>query len=107
MRNNISFNKDNDNLDIGNFIKQKIYPLLSTLNVPFTSYTMSVLLYEIIKLSHQFPKSCLMNIKNPQGSLSKVNNAQFLLHVKSNSVLSFDLYGVLRIVSAPRRLNYS
>ena len=32
---------------------------------------------------------------------------QFLLHVKSNSVLSFDLYGVLRVVSAPRRLNYS
>ena len=32
---------------------------------------------------------------------------QFLLHAKSNSVLSFDLYGVLRVVSAPRRLNYS
>ena len=32
---------------------------------------------------------------------------QFLLHVKSNSVLSFDLYGVIRVVSAPMRLNYS
>ena len=48
MRNNISFNKDNDKLGIDDNAKQKNYPLLSTLNVPFTSYTMSILLYEII-----------------------------------------------------------
>ena len=74
MRNNISFNKDNDNLDINDNKKQKNYPLLSTLNVPFTSYTISVLLYEIIKLSQQLPKFCLMDIKHPQGSMSKVIN---------------------------------
>ena len=74
MRNNISFNKDNDNLDIDDNTKQKNSPLLSTLNVPFTSHAMSVLLYEIVKLSQQFPKSCLMDIKHLQGSLSKVIN---------------------------------
>ena len=74
MRNNISFNKDNDKLDIDDNTKQKNYPLLSTLNVPFTSYTMSVLLYEIVELSQHFPKLCLMNIKHPQGILSKVIN---------------------------------
>ena len=51
MRNNISFNKDNDYLDIDDNSKQKNYPLLTTLNVTFTSHTMSVLLYEIVKLS--------------------------------------------------------
>ena len=74
MRNNIPFNKDNDKLDIDDNTKQKNYVFLSTLNVPFTSHTISVLLYEIVKLSQQFPKSCLMDIKHPQGSLSKVNN---------------------------------
>ena len=74
MRNNISFNKDNDNLDIDDKTKQKNYLLLSILNVPFTSHTMLVLLYEIVKLSQQFPKSCLMDIKHPQGSISKVIN---------------------------------
>ena len=51
MRNNISFNNDNDKLNIDDIIKLKKYPLLSTFNVPFTSYTMSILLYEMIKLS--------------------------------------------------------
>ena len=51
MRNNISFNKNNNKLNIDNNTKQKKYPLLLTLNVPYTSHTMSVLLYEIIKLS--------------------------------------------------------
>ena len=74
MRNNISFNKDNDNLDIDDNTKQKKYPLLLTLNEPFTSHTMSVLLYDIVKLSQQFPKYCLMDIKHPQGSLSKLIN---------------------------------
>ena len=49
MRNNISFNKDNDKLDIYDNTTQKNYPLLSTPNVPFTSHIMSVLLYEIVK----------------------------------------------------------
>ena len=71
MRNNISFNSDNDKLHIDDNTKQKKYPLLSTLTVPFTSHTMSVLLYKIVKLSQEFPKSCIMNIKHPQGSLLK------------------------------------
>ena len=40
MRNNKSFNNDNDNLNIDNMTKQKHYSLLSTLNVPFTSHIM-------------------------------------------------------------------
>ena len=51
MRNNISFNSDNDKLHIDDNAKQKNYPLLSTLNVPFILHTMSVLLYGIVKLS--------------------------------------------------------
>ena len=74
MRNDISFNKDNDNLDIDDNTKQKNYTLLLTLNVPFTSHKMSALLYEIVKLSQQFPKACLMDIEHPQGSISKVIN---------------------------------
>ena len=74
MRNNISFNSDNYKLHIDDNTKHKNYPLLSTLNVPCTSNTMSVLLYEIVKLSQEFPKSCIMDIKHPQGSLSKVIN---------------------------------
>ena len=46
MRNNKSFNNDNDNLNIE-----------ITLNVSFTSHTMSVLFYEIVKLSQEFPNS--------------------------------------------------
>ena len=57
MRNNKSFNNDNDNLNIDDMTKQKNHPLLSTLNVPFTSHTMSVLFYEIVKLSQEFPNS--------------------------------------------------
>ena len=34
MRNNISFNSDNDKLHINNIRKQKNYHLVSTLNVP-------------------------------------------------------------------------
>ena len=74
MRNNISYNKDSDKIDIDDNTKQNKYPLLSTLNVPFTSHTISVLLYEIVKLSQQFPKSSLMDIIHPQGSFSKVIN---------------------------------
>ena len=66
MRNNISFSKDNDKLYIDNITKQKNHSLLSTLNVPFTSDTMSVLLYDIVKLSQQFLKSCIMDINHPQ-----------------------------------------
>ena len=74
MRNIILFSSDNDKLHINNITKQKHYPLLSTLNVPFTSHTMSELLYEIVKLSQEFPKSYIMDIKYPQGILSKVIN---------------------------------
>ena len=57
MRKNNQFNNDNDNLNIDDIIKQKNYPFLSTINVPFTCYTMSTLLYEIVKLSQEFPNS--------------------------------------------------
>ena len=39
--------------------------------------------------------------------ICKNNDEQFLLYVNSNSVLIFDFNGVPRVVSAPRRLNYS
>ena len=65
MRNNKQFNNDNDNLNIDDIIKQKNYPFLSTINVPFTFHTMSTLLYEIVKLSQEFPDSCIMKIKHP------------------------------------------
>ena len=74
MRNNISFNSDNNKLHIDDKTKQKNYPLLSRLNVPFTSHTISVLLYEIFKLPQEFPTSCIMDIKDLQESLSKVIN---------------------------------
>ena len=74
MRNNISFNNDNDKFSIDGITKQKHYPLLSTLNIPFTSHTMSILLYEIIKLSQEFPKACIMDIKHPEGFFSKIIN---------------------------------
>ena len=51
MRNNKSLNNGNNNLNMDDTTKQKKYSLLSTLNVPFTSYTMSTLLYDIVKLS--------------------------------------------------------
>ena len=51
MRNDQLFNNVNDDLNIDNMTKQKNYPLFSTLNVPFTSHTMSTLLYDIVKLS--------------------------------------------------------
>ena len=74
MRNNKSFYNYNDNLNIDNMTKKKSYPLLSTLNVSFTSHTMSTLLYEIVKLFEEFPDSSIMDIKYPQGSSSKVIN---------------------------------
>ena len=72
MRNSIKFNDDNDKLKIDNLLKINNYPLLSTLNIPFTCYTMSTLLYEIVKLNQNFPKACILDIIHPQGSSSKV-----------------------------------
>ena len=74
MRNNKSFNNNNDNLNIDDMTKQKNYPLLSTLNVPFTSHTVSTLLYDSVKLFQEFPASSIMDINYPQGSSSKVIN---------------------------------
>ena len=54
--------------------KQENYPLLSTLNVHFTSHTMSTLLNEIVKLSQEFPDSAIMDIKYHHGRSSKVIN---------------------------------
>ena len=71
MRNNQLFNNVNDDLNIDNMTKQQNYPLFSTLNVPFTSHTMSTLLYDIVKLFKEFSDSCIMNIKYLQGSTSK------------------------------------
>ena len=50
MRNNKTFNNVNHNLDIDDLTKWQNYPLLSTLNVPFASHTMSTFYYEIVKL---------------------------------------------------------
>ena len=72
MRNNKSLN--NDNLNIDDITKQKNYPLLSTLNVPFTSHTKTILLYKIVKLSQEFPDSSIMNIKYHQESSSIIIN---------------------------------
>ena len=74
MRNNRSFINVNNNLNNDDMSKQKKYPLLSTRNVPLISHTMSTLLYEIIMLSKDFPDYCIMNIKYPQGRMSKVIN---------------------------------
>ena len=61
-------------LKIDNCHKINNYPLLSTLNVPFTSHTMSTLLYEIVKLNTNFPKARILDIIHPQGRTSKVIN---------------------------------
>ena len=74
MRNSIKFNDDNDKLKIDNLQKINNYPLLSTLNIPFTCRTMSTLLYEIVKLNQFFPKACILDIIHPKGRSSKVIN---------------------------------
>ena len=73
MRNSIKFNDDKDKLKIDNLQKINNYPLLSTLNIPFSSHTMSTLLYEIVKLNQNYPKACISDIIHPQGSSSKVS----------------------------------
>ena len=74
MRNNESFINVGNNFDIGDSTKKQHYNLLSTLNVPFTSHTISKLLYEIKTLSKEFPDSFITKIKYPQGSTSEVIN---------------------------------
>ena len=74
MRSSIKFNDDNNKLKIDKFQKISNYPLLSTLNIPFTCHTMSILLYEIVKLSQHFPKACILDIIHPQGNTFKVIN---------------------------------
>ena len=44
MRNNQSFNNVSDKLNVDDESRNNNYPLLSTLNVPFTSHTISILL---------------------------------------------------------------
>ena len=68
MRNNELFINVSNNLDIDDSTKQQNYPSLSRLNVPFTSHTMSTLLYDIIKLFKEFPNSFITKIKHHQGS---------------------------------------
>ena len=74
MRSNQLCNNVHDKLNIDDKAKQWNYSLLSILNIPFTSHTMSTLLYDIVKLSKEFADSCIMIIKHPQGSKSKVIN---------------------------------
>ena len=74
MRNSIKFNDDKDKLKIDNLQQINDYPLLSTLNIPFTCHTISTLLYEIVKLNKHYPKARIMNIIHPQGRSSKVIN---------------------------------
>ena len=73
MRNSIKFNDDKNKLKINNLQKINNYPLLSTLNIPFTSHTMSTLLYEIVKLNQNYPKACILDIIHPQGSSKVIN----------------------------------
>ena len=61
-------------LKIDNLQQIKDYPLLSTLNIPFTCHTISTLLYEIVKLNKHYPKARIMDIIHPQGIFFKVNN---------------------------------
>ena len=49
-------------------------PLLSALNVPYTSHTMSTLLYEIVNLYKDFPDSSITKIKHSQGSTPEAIN---------------------------------
>ena len=68
-RNNQSFIDVNDKLyiDEGKIkISHLMYHLLLILSLLF--------LYEIVKLSKEFPDSYIMNIKHPEGSESKVIN---------------------------------
>ena len=74
MRNNQSCNNVNHSLGIDDLTKQQKYPLLSTLNVPFTSHLMSILLYEIVNLFKEISDSCITKIKHPQGITSEVIN---------------------------------
>ena len=74
MRNSIKFNDDKDKLKIDNLQKNNNYPLLSTLNIPFTCHRKSTLLYEIVKLNQHCPKPRILDIIHPQGSSSKVIN---------------------------------
>ena len=74
MRNSIKFNNDKDKLKIKNLEHINNYPLLSTLDIPFTCHTMSTLLYDIVKLNQHFPKARILDIIHPQGSSSKVIN---------------------------------
>ena len=68
MRSNQSFNNVNDKLNIDDKIKNQNYPLLSILNILFTSHNISSLLYEVIKISKEFHDSHITNIKYPQGN---------------------------------------
>ena len=61
MENNQSFNTVNDKLNINYITKNQNYSLLSRLKVPFTSNTMPILVYEIVKLSKKFPDSHIMD----------------------------------------------
>ena len=74
MRNSIKFNDDKDKLKIDKLQQINDYPLLSTLNIPFTCHTMSTLLYEIVKLNEHYPKPRIMDIIHPQDRFSKVIN---------------------------------
>ena len=74
MRNSIKYDDDKDKLKIDNLQQIKDYPLLSTLNIPFTCHTISTLLYEIVKLNKNYPKARIMDIIHPQGRLPKVIN---------------------------------
>ena len=74
MRNSIKFNDDKDKLKIDNLQQINNYPLLSTLNIPFTCHSMSTLLYNIVKLNRYFPKARIVVLIHPQGSSSKVIN---------------------------------
>ena len=74
MKVSIIFNDDKDKFKIDSLQKINNYPLLSTLNIPFTCHTMSTLIYDIVKLNQNFPKARILDIIHSQGSSSKVIN---------------------------------
>ena len=74
MRNSIKFYDNKDKLKIDKLQQINDYPLLSTLNIPFTCHTMSTLLYEIVKLNRHYPKARILDTIHPQGRSSNVIN---------------------------------
>ena len=69
-----SSNVQYQKLHIDDSMLKEKYPLLYSLKIQFISHVMSTILYEIIKLSKQFPNRNLLSIKHWRGTESTVIN---------------------------------